>query len=97
MPIRSGWSKVFFTCPQGVAPWEYSMARPLGDAGYQSLAHGKWHLGDVQGRFTSDLGLGERWGFSHSSDKALRNNQPSYSTDMVPLQPIYGCKKGNPP
>jgi len=97
MPIRSGTSKVAIGgLPEGISPWEYTLAQLLEDAGYQTAMYGKWHLGDVQGRFPTDRGFDEWWGFPHSSDESLRNVQPGYSPDVAPLQPIYEGKKGKP-
>ena len=55
MPIRSGTSAVeLMGGLQGMTPWEYTLAELLADEGYVSAAFGKWHLGDVQGRYPSD-------------------------------------------
>ena len=97
LPIRSGTSKVAIGgLPEGFTPWEYTLAELLGDAGYVSAAFGKWHLGDRQGRFPSDRGFDEWWGFPHSSDESLREVQPGWSADVAPLQPLYSGRKGSP-
>ena len=97
MPIRSGTSKVAIGgLPEGISPWEYTLAQLLSDAGYQTAMYGKWHLGDRQGRFPSDRGFDEWWGFPHSSDESLRDVQPGWSADVAPLQPIYEGRKGSP-
>ena len=31
--------------PQGMAPWEYTMAEMFKDAGYDTAIFGKWHIG----------------------------------------------------
>jgi arylsulfatase len=79
-----------------MAPWEYTLAELLRDAGYQSAHYGKWHLGDRQGRFPTDQGFDEWWGFAHSSDAALKDVQPGWSADVVPLDPIYEGRQGSP-
>ena len=33
----------------GIAPWEYTIANLLSDAGYATALYGKWHLGDAKG------------------------------------------------
>lgn len=97
MPIRSGTSKVAIGgLPEGISPWEYTLAQLLSDAGYQTAMYGKWHLGDRQGLFPSDRGFDEWWGFPHSSDESLRDVQPGWSADVAPLQPIYEGRKGSP-
>src|SRR5271156_3745510 len=55
-PVRSG----TFTVPwpgqglSGMAPWEYTIAELLSDAGYATALYGKWHLGDHEGRLPND-------------------------------------------
>ena len=34
--------------PQGMAPWEYTMAEMFKDAGYDTAIFGKWHIGSVR-------------------------------------------------
>jgi arylsulfatase A-like enzyme len=50
-PVRSGTYSV--PAPgqglAGLAPWEYTIAKLLSDAGYATALYGKWHLGDTQG------------------------------------------------
>ena len=59
MPIRSGTSSVDISGGKdGLAPWEYTLAELLHDAGYTSAAFGKWHLGSDEGRFPTNQGFG---------------------------------------
>lgn len=95
MPIRSGTSRVPLPgLPQGITPWEYTLAELLGDAGYTSAHFGKWHLGDVQGRYPSDQGFDEWWGFAHSSGETLNNIQPHFAEGGGKLQQLQQGKKG---
>jgi arylsulfatase A-like enzyme len=97
MPIRSGTSKVPLPgLPQGITPWEYTLAELLHDAGYQSALYGKWHLGDKLGRMPNDQGFDEWWGFAHSSGETLNNIQPGWSADLAPTQKIEQGKRGEP-
>lgn len=96
MPIRSGTSKVPLPgLPQGLHPDEYTLAELLEDVGYQSAAYGKWHLGDKEGRYPTNQGFDEWWGFAHSSGETLNNIQPGYSEDLFPLQPVEEGQKGS--
>jgi arylsulfatase A-like enzyme len=54
----------------GLSPWEYTIAELLSDAGYATALYGKWHLGEVQGRFPSDKGFDEWWGIPNTWDEA---------------------------
>jgi len=53
--------------PQGLAPWEVTLAETLGDAGYDTALFGKWHLGASVGRLPTDQGFDEWWGFPNST------------------------------
>src|SRR5271170_2964913 len=54
----------------GLAPWEYTLAELLSDAGYATSMWGKWHLGDTEGRLPSDQGFDEWWGYRNTVDEA---------------------------
>jgi len=54
----------------GLAPWEYTIAELLSDAGYRTSMWGKWHLGDTEGRLPNDQGFDEWWGYRNSVDEA---------------------------
>jgi arylsulfatase A-like enzyme len=56
--------------PYGLAPWEYTIAELLSDAGYATALYGKWHLGSVEGRLPTDQGFDEWWGYKDSADEA---------------------------
>ena len=87
MPIRSGTSRVPLPgLPQGLTPWEYTLPELLRDAGYQSAMYGKWHLGDREGRYPTNQGFDEWWGFPHSSGETLNNIQPGYSAELAPIR-----------
>ncbi len=70
-PIRSGTGRVSLPgLPGGLAPWEYTMAEMLSDLGYHTAIFGKWHLGATPGRFPTDQGFDEWWGFPFSTGVA---------------------------
>ena len=97
LPIRSGTSRVPLPgMPQGMAPWEYTLAELLGDAGYRSALFGKWHLGDKQGRYPTDQGFDEWWGFAHSSGETLNTVQPGFSRDVGYVPKIEQGRRGEP-
>ena len=97
LPIRSGTSKVPLPgLPQGMTPWEFTLAELLGKQGYVSGHFGKWHLGNKQGRLPNDQGFDEWWGFPQSSGESINETQPGYVEGMLPTQPIYEGVKGKP-
>jgi arylsulfatase len=77
--VRSGTFKVPFPGEgeSGLAPWEYTIAELLSDAGYATSLWGKWHLGEVEGRLPTDQGFDEWWGYKNSVDEA---GYTSYAT-----------------
>ena len=48
--------------PQGIVPWEYTLAELLGDVGYRSALFGKWHLGDHSPSLPNDMGFDSYFG-----------------------------------
>jgi arylsulfatase A-like enzyme len=84
--------------PNGLAPWEYTIANLLSDAGYATALWGKWHLGEDEGRLPTDQGFDEWWGYRNSADEC---GWTSYATfDAIAkaagIQPpqIWEGKKG---
>src|SRR5450755_2780050 len=69
--VRSGTFKVPFAGEgkAGLAPWEYTIAELLSDAGYATSLFGKWHCGDTEGRLPTDQGFDEWWGYRNSADE----------------------------
>ena len=97
MPIRSGTSRVALPpLPQGIAPWEYTIAELLHDAGYESAMYGKWHLGDRPGRMPNEQGFDEWWGFAYSSGETVNELQPGWSPELAPIQKIEQGRRGEP-
>ena len=95
-PVRSGTFKVPFPGEglSGMAPWEYTIAELLSDAGYATAMYGKWHLGDHQGRLPNDQGFDEWWGIPNSSDEAGYSAWPLFKESGMPEPMIWEGKKG---
>ncbi len=97
-PVRSG----TFTVPfpgqgkAGLAPWEYTIAELLSDAGYATALYGKWHLGDTQGRLPNDQGYDEWWGIMNSWDEAGYTAWSLFKETGVPVPMIWEGVKGQP-
>jgi arylsulfatase A-like enzyme len=97
-PVRSG----TFTVPwpgqgeAGLAPWEYTIAELLSDAGYATALYGKWHLGDHEGRLPSDQGFDEWWGIKNSMDESGYTAWPLFKESGMQLPMIWEGKKGQP-
>src|SRR3984893_8490031 len=95
-PVRSG----TFTVPwpgqgeAGLAPWEYTTAELLSDAGYATALYGKWHLGHSEGRLPNDQGFDEWWGYKNSIDEAGYSAWPLFKESGMPAPMIWEGKKG---
>jgi len=55
----------------GLIPWEITIAATLKAKGYATGHFGKWHLGEVEGRFPTNRGFDEWYGISRSSGEAM--------------------------
>ena len=99
MPIRTGTFRVPLPGEPGhygLAPWEYTLADLFSDAGYATACFGKWHLGDVDGRFPTDQGFDEWWGISESSDAASYSSHPLFP-EGAEVPKIYESNRGSSP
>jgi arylsulfatase len=95
-PVRSG----TYTVPwpgqgeAGLAPWEYTTAELLSDAGYATALYGKWHLGHHEGRLPNDQGFDEWWGIMNSMDEAGYTAWPLFQESGMSAPMIWEGKKG---
>lgn len=89
--IRSGTTRAMPVpgIPQGLAPWEYTMAEMLKDAGYDTAMFGKWHIGASPGRFPTDQGFDSWWGFPNSTDVARFPEAVGFDPALVPKFYLY--------
>jgi len=74
-----------------MAPWEYTIAELLSDAGYATALYGKWHLGNAQGRLPNDQGFDEWWGIPDSWDQAEYTSYPLFN---LIVQKVRAEQKG---
>ena len=95
LPIRSGTQRVPAPGePQGMAPWEYTIAELLSDSGYATAMYGKWHIGDKDGRLPNDQGFDEWYGTKESAMQASFTSTPQFDADVFPVPHIWAGKKG---
>jgi arylsulfatase len=80
----------------GLAPWEYTIAELLSDAGYTTALYGKWHVGNTPGRMPSDQGFDEWWGILNSSDEAAYTKYPLFKATGLPVPQLWEGRKGAP-
>jgi len=95
LPIRSGTQRVPAPGePQGMAPWEYTIAELLSDAGYATAMFGKWHIGDRDSRLPNDQGYDEWYGTKESAMEASYTSTPQFDPEVFPVPQIWEGRKG---
>ena len=96
-PIRTGaLQSVPAGLPQGIIPWEITLAQLLSGQGYATAIHGKWHLGDRPGRYPTDRGFDEWYGIPRTTNESTFTSTPGYDQSVVPLPYIMQGRKGEP-
>ncbi|NKC01914.1 MAG: sulfatase-like hydrolase/transferase [Pseudomonadales bacterium] len=70
--------------PQGLAPWETTLAETLKDEGYDTALFGKWHLGASKGRFPTDQGFDKWWGFPNSTGLVNFSRSVGFPEGQIP-------------
>ncbi|MCM5664117.1 arylsulfatase [Galbibacter mesophilus] len=96
-PIRSGTTKVVWGLPYGLVGWEKTMAELFSDQGYATAMYGKWHLGDMKGRYPTDQGFDEWYGIANTTDESQYTSQPGYDPKVVSPPQIVEATKGAAP
>ena len=95
LPIRSGtWKVPAPGEPQGMAPWEYTIAELLSDSGYATAMFGKWHIGDKEGRLPNDQGYDQWYGTKESAMEASYTSTSQFDPKVFPVPYIWAGKKG---
>ena len=95
LPIRSGIGKAIAAgAPGGLHPWEITIPKMLGEAGYRTAIFGKWHLGAGEGRLPTDQGFDEWFGFE-TTDIVYWAGKPDMPVKDVHF--IREAKKGEKP
>ncbi|KAF3016790.1 hypothetical protein E8E14_008906 [Neopestalotiopsis sp. 37M] len=94
-PIRTGClQSVPAGMTQGLTPWELTLAEALKMRGYATAHHGKWHLGDIPGRYPSDRGFDEWYGIPRTTDETQFTSTLGYTPDVAELPYIMKGKSG---
>jgi arylsulfatase len=97
LPIRSGTQKVAAPGePDGLAPWEYTIAELLSDAGYATVLYGKWHIGSRPGRMPNDQGYDEWWGINEGSNAAAYTSTPQFDPTVAEVPHFWTGVRGKP-
>ncbi|KAL2880496.1 hypothetical protein SGCOL_004216 [Colletotrichum sp. CLE4] len=85
-PIRTGCRQsVPAGFPQGLTSWERTLAECLKENDYATAHHGKWHLGDVPGRYPSDRGFDEWFGIPRTTDETQFTSAIGYTPEVAEM------------
>ena len=96
-PIRTGaLQSVPAGLPQGIIPWEVTIAEVLSDAGYATAMYGKWHLGDKEGRYPKDKGFDHWYGIPRTTNEALFTEQLGFDPAVVEVPHVMEGVRGQP-
>ncbi len=96
-PIRTGaLQSVPAGLPQGLIPWEITLAQLIAGKGYATACYGKWHLGDKEGRYPKDRGFDEWYGIPRTTNESMFTSSPGFDPEVVPLPYVMEGVKGQP-
>ena len=97
-PIRTGaLQSVPAGLPQGITPWEITLAQLIRDQGYATAIFGKWHLGDRPGRYPTDRGFDEWYGIPRTTNESMFTSTPGFDPSVVPMPYVMEARAGEVP
>ena len=85
LPVRTGLTRPILAGDKiTVNPWDGETSLPtiLGEAGYNTLLVGKWHIGSAKGMRPHDVGFDEFYGF-YGAQKEIPGFRPARYPDLV--------------
>lgn len=96
-PIRTGClQSVPPSLPQGLMRWEITLAEVLSAHGYATAHYGKWHLGDVAGRYPADRGFDDWYGIPRTTDESQFTASLGFDSSGVDIPHIMRGRRGEP-
>src|SRR5688572_32663865 len=94
-PIRTGaLQSVPAGLPQGIIPWEITLAQLISSQGYATAIFGKWHLGDRPGRLPIDRGFDEWYGIPRTTNESMFTSTPGFDPSVVPVPYVMAGRAG---
>jgi len=94
-PIRTGAIQAIPAgLPQGIIPWEITLAQLLFARGYATGIFGKWHLGDKEGRYPNDRGFQEWYGIPRTTNESMFTSTPGFDAAAVTLPFVMEGRAG---
>lgn len=96
-PIRTGaLQSVPAGLPQGIVPWEVTLAQLMSAAGYATAMFGKWHLGDRPGRYPHERGFDEWYGIPRTTNESIFTTSPGFDSTVVGVPYVMSGIRGKP-
>lgn len=96
-PVRTGaLQSVPAGLPQGIHPWELTLAQVLSSAGYATAMFGKWHLGDREGRYPKDRGFDTWYGIPRTTNESMFTEQIGFDPEVVDIPHVMEGRRGEP-
>ncbi|AUZ19983.1 arylsulfatase [Achromobacter xylosoxidans] len=96
-PIRTGClQSVPPGLPQGLSRDEITLAQQLSGQGYATAHFGKWHLGDIPGRYPSDRGFDEWYGIPRTTDESQFTSSIGFDPSVADIPHIMQGRAGSP-
>jgi arylsulfatase A-like enzyme len=94
-PIRTGaLQSVPAGLPQGIVPWEITLAQLFSGRGYATAIYGKWHLGDRPGRYPHERGFDEWYGIPRTTNESMFTSSPGFDPKIVPMPYVMEGRQG---
>src|SRR3984893_3423666 len=94
-PIRTGAiQSIPAGLPQGIIPWEITIAQLLSRRGYATGIYGKWHLGDKEGRYPKDRGFDEWYGIPRTTNETMFAGSVGFDPSVVDLPYVMEGRAG---
>ena len=96
-PIRTGaMQSIPAGLPQGIIPWEITLAQLLCGRGYATGIYGKWHLGDTKGATQRTVASTSGTAFRARPTKACSRARPGFDPAVVRLPYVMEGREGEP-
>jgi arylsulfatase len=86
LPVRTGLTRPILAGDKITAnPWadEVSLPKLLGQAGYNTLLTGKWHVGESEGMRPHDIGFDEYYGYYPAQKEISQGVDPRRYPDLI--------------
>lgn len=80
--------------PYGLTQWEVTLAEVLAQRGYATGHFGKWHLGEIEGRYPTNQGFDEWYGIPNSTSESTWTSATGFDAKVSKVPHILEGKKG---